>query len=359
MVSHSSRKHLFLLNDVILITTVQNSGSILSFSSDKFCVSKVIQLDQISFCDLSWKNSEETLCAFEIVTPNRPYVFVAESESDKRIWLEEISSAVFCIKVNSPEVLNPGWNHVICRGTIHSAAYFGDLELLQYQIGRLNGESVDISDGNGMCPIHWAALKGRLDALNLLVDNLSNIDQLNDGLTSPLMLAASHGHDIVFMRLLELGADVNSRNIKDRDALFMAVLYAGRKPGLLNIIQTCTFKGVDLNQVDSFGSAPLHECASRNLARPIKLLVDAGANINKRHERNGLTPLQLACSVDFPDAETIQSLLDKGAHPNWKDSDGKSAFDSVLMTHSVRKANSSTLFTIYTISIFNLYKFIV
>lgn len=63
--------------------------------------------------------------------------------------------------------------------------------------------------------------------------------------------------------------------------------------------------------MDSLGATPLHVCAEKNLARPVRMLVDAGANVNVKHQKTGLTPLQMACSHDFPDVETIRSFLDK------------------------------------------------
>lgn len=51
--------------------------------------------------------------------------------------------------------------------------------------------------------------------------------------------------------------------------------------------------------------------------------------------RNGLTPLQMSCSTIRSDAETVRSFLDKGAHPNWKDAAGRSAFDLIIYSHNV------------------------
>lgn len=49
-----------------------------------------------------------------------------------------------------------------------------------------------------------------------------------------------------------------------------------------------------------------------------------------------MTPLQLACSTDRPDAETVRTLLDKGAHPNWRDASMRSSFDLVLVSHKAK-----------------------
>lgn len=56
-----------------------------------------------------------------------------------------------------------------------------------------------------------------------------------------------------------------------------------------------------------------------------------------------MTPLQIACSSENPDAETVRTLLDKGAHPNWRDVQGRSSFDLVLASHKAKMAKSAAL----------------
>ena len=63
-----------------------------------------------------------------------------------------------------------------------------------------------------------------------------------------------------------LSADLFVRSIQDYRA------YLVQKP--------LSFKGLDLNQADKVGATPLHLCAERNLARPVRMLVDSGADVN-------------------------------------------------------------------------------
>lgn len=79
---------------------------------------------------------------------------------------------------------------------------------------------------------------------------------------------------------------------------------------------------MDLDSADTSGATPLHVCAERNLARPVQMLVDAGADVNVKHGRTQLTPLLMASNNAHPDVETIRSFLDKGAYPNWRDVQG-------------------------------------
>lgn len=60
------------------------------------------------------------------------------------------------------------------------------------------------------------------------------------------------------------------RNLRDRDAVFMAVVYGHASKGLPWTLQLLNSKGVNLNQVDSLGATPLHVCAEKNLARPVR-----------------------------------------------------------------------------------------
>lgn len=149
-------------------------------------------------------------------------------------------------------------------------------------------------------------------------------------MNSPLLLAAAGGHETVARLLLERGADITLRNVKGHDAVFMAVLYGHATKGLPWLLQLLTHRGIDLNQVDSCGATPLHLCAEKNLARPVRMLVDAGADVNAKYGQHQWSPLQLACKHRTPDVETIRSFLDKGAYPNWRDLNGKTAFDIAL-----------------------------
>ncbi len=304
-------------------------------TSEKLNLHQVMYLNQISIVDLKQTNPDEDPCAFEIRTPERPYHFAAESETDKKIWLEELEAAIFCI-MSTVEHKPLGWQHEVILGTMYSAAMKGEVELLGRHVERRIGQTIDEPDESGMTALHWASLFGRLEAVELLVEAGSDVDHLNSGLNSALLLAASGGHDAVVFALMDQGADMYIRNLKDIDCLLMAVLYGHhRGTGLKNIISALIAKGVNLNKVDSSGATPLHECAGRNLSWPVQILVDLGADVNIKHGRNGLTPLQMACSNPEPDPETVRSFLDKGAHPNWKDTAKRTAFDLVLCAHQV------------------------
>ena len=334
---------MFLFNDIIIITSYQGSSSkkinILKLS-EKYAIHQALFLDKLAVHSRSTEEPTNP-CAFELHMPDRVYTIIADSESDKRIWLEEIELALFAWHSGTPRVLQAGWQHELILGSIYSDAMLGTEEDMRAHIANLTSADgvVDISaldavDGSGMNCLHWACLRGQLAIVKMLLKAGCDVDALNNGLNSPLLIAASKGHDNIIRVLLDNGADVTLRNLKDRDALFMAALYGHRSKGFANTLQMLHFNNVDFDQLDSTGSAPLHECAARNLPRAVRLLVATAAKVNTKHGRTGVTPLQLACSMENPDVETIRSFLDNGAHPNWKDASGRSAFVMVLTAHS-------------------------
>lgn len=251
--------------------------------------------------------------------------------------LEELESAIFCIKSVQPWK-NIGWQHEVIRGTIYSNTVYGDLEALKVSIeARLDmpGKSLDVPDNSGMSALHWACIFGQIEAVKLLLDHGTEIDMLNSGLNTPLMLAAAFARSEIVFLLIERGADIRMRNRMDLDCMLMSVMYGNATIDLYDIINILQRKGVDINQQDPSGASPLQKCAAYNIFRPIQALVDCGADVNMKHTKNGLTSLQIACSVPNPDPETVRSLLEKGAHPNWKDSNMRNAFDMVLDEHKV------------------------
>src|SRR6185437_445246 len=58
----------------------------------------------------------------------------------------------------------------------------------------------------------------------------------------------------------------------------------------------------------------------------VKLLIDAGANVNARDTR-GMTPLMLSISTDRPDPQIIRLLLAKGADTSVRSKRGETALD--------------------------------
>lgn len=73
----------------------------------------------------------------------------------------------------------------------------------------------DFRDDHGFSPLHWAAMKGHLKIVDMLVIRGARINATNRGDDTPLHLAAAHGHsDIVTL--------VNKQQFRYRKLLVMS-----------------------------------------------------------------------------------------------------------------------------------------
>ena len=303
MVTHSSSRHMILFNDAIILCSVH--GALLS-SADHYSITRVIPLEDLSITpylpDDHGVEDEEEPCGFLLHTSGtqaRPFHLIADSESDKKIWCEEIEAAILSYMTSSHEsggtkareILPPGWQHKAIRGSLISAATMGDVGELKYQLSRLGEARVSIEevDDYGMNALHWAVLSGQCVNVEALVQAGANTESMNSSLNSPLLLAAAIGAADILLFPRGAGADIFARNINDRDALFMCSQYCLDEKGMTVIIDTIVSQGADVDQTDSSGATALHECCAGSLQHSVEVLIAAGASINMPHGRTGLT----------------------------------------------------------------------
>lgn len=139
-----------------------------------------------------------------------------------------------------------------------------------------DGADVNAPQGDGMTALHWSALNGDLDTVNVLLLAGATAEPLTRvGRYTPLHLASSRGHGAVIARLLD----------------------AGSRPDALT----------------ETGVQPLHLAAQAGDPAAITALLDRGADVNARDETHGRTPLIFATSQNR--LEAMQMLLSKGADP--------------------------------------------
>jgi ankyrin repeat protein len=325
-----SRKYLFLFTDVLLICTSKKDVR------DKYELNQVIWLRDLRFRSIDLNDGEDEKVAFELVVVKprgrgfqSTITIICDNEHSKNGWVNDIEASILAYHKDTPKL---GWFHDLILGTIYSAAHTGDTVLLRRHLHRLSarGISIDRPDAAGMAALHWAVLAGHEVCVRILLDHGADVDCLQHGNNTPLLLAAARGYDSIVRLLLDRGANVRAVNRRERDALFMAVVYGHAAKGLPWVLQILGDRGLNLNQVDTTLATPLHICAEKNLARPVRMLVDAGADVNARHGRTSLTPVLMACNQAHPDVETIRSFLDKGAYPNWRDVQGRTAFSLII-----------------------------
>jgi ankyrin repeat protein len=150
------------------------------------------------------------------------------------------------------------------KGTVSIAA-----KLIKY------GGDVDAVDEAGKTPLYFAAYHGNEPVARLLVESGASIDnpKTTSGQT-PFHFAAYNEDASLSKYLLEHGANINAQNLSGQTALHYA---AGLNQNILHLLLAY---GVELEIETKRGETPLYWAATgHNYEQPIRLLINAGANI--------------------------------------------------------------------------------
>ena len=164
-----------------------------------------------------------------------------------------------CNKSKAIQAL-PGWEHCIIRASLFSLACIGDLSGLRRQLANpYSAMNINNKDEyHGYTALHYAAIMGRLDVVNLLLQYEASVDvQDNDGRT-PLDHAALSDNSEVVKLLEHNGAKKGA----SAEALFKDAIdeqiKTKTKPTLTTRLLTIV-KAKDASTAMSEGLSALHE----------------------------------------------------------------------------------------------------
>ena len=137
----------------------------------------------------------------------------------------------------------------------------------------------------------WA---GDAVAVEDLIERGADVDHQDETQQSSFLIAASEG-DLDILRItLDAGADVTALDSFDGTALIRAA-----ERGHAMVVGDLIRAGVDLDHVNNLGYQAIHEAAwlgrdDADYATTIRVLIAAGATVDRPSDRQGLTPAQLA-----------------------------------------------------------------
>jgi ankyrin repeat protein len=205
----------------------------------------------------------------------------------------------------------------------------------------LVGADVNEADVGGWTALHWAAQRGDLDMMRLLIDGGADVNARSKDirmihsavptgasqgpLTTPLVAAAAAGHTSAVAMLLDHGAGLADLDHRGRTALHWAA-----REGEADVLGLLLDRGADPNAADPEGSTPLHSAVRGHgkyhwrvafMDDPradtrvdstgvVGLLLLRGADPNAR-DRNGWTPLHWAAEEGHHSLAMM--LVQKGA----------------------------------------------
>eukprot|EP00730_Choanoeca_flexa_P011139 TRINITY_DN23866_c0_g1_i1.p1 TRINITY_DN23866_c0_g1~~TRINITY_DN23866_c0_g1_i1.p1 ORF type:complete len:193 (+),score=31.86 TRINITY_DN23866_c0_g1_i1:102-680(+) len=123
-------------------------------------------------------------------------------------------------------------------------------------------------------PLHFAALQGRTNAINVLLDHGADVDARERYGVSSLMYAAMKGHVDAIRLLVQRGAEINAKNHNKWTPLH----YAARH-GRLEAVELLMELGSDIHAVQNQKFTPYKLAMFFNTTSAVRRLEELGAAV--------------------------------------------------------------------------------
>ena len=198
----------------------------------------------------------------------------------------------------SPQAAEPA-------AALREAAERGDLTAVRTLLDQ--GAPVDARDDRGATALVRAAYGNHVDVAAVLVQAGADVDLQDDSRQSAYLIATSEVGDDTRLLDLTLAAGGNVRSL---DSFHGTGLIRAADRGFPRVVRRLLATDIRVDHVNELGWTALHEAVtlgdgSRRYVRVVRLLVDAGADVNKPSRRDGVRPLQHATSRGFDEVAAV------------------------------------------------------
>lgn len=165
-------------------------------------------------------------------------------------------------------------------------------------------------DPNGVSGLYLALQEGSLKVAEVLIDfPKTNVEWRTKKDESALMIAALKGHTDLVRKLIAKGADVNKPG--------WAPLHYAATGGHLKIMEILLEEHAFIDAESPNKTTPLMMAAMYGTPQAVKLLLDAGADVNMRNEL-GLSAVDFAQRANRPDAAEMIAAAVRAQQPKGK-----------------------------------------
>ena len=192
------------------------------------------------------------------------------------------------------------------------------------------GANVNAEDKDSERPLYEAAVYGETEAIRLIIDSVTEVDDDNKWGRTALHAAAWGGHKETVQILFQHGADVNKKDFHGRTPLFFACLgsvarLAASEATAELILEKMLNERLpleDINAVTKRGRTPLRAAAAHGFAKVVQSILEMvpdedKTTINRKDFRKGRSALH--CAAFRGHADVIALLIKSGADAALRD----------------------------------------
>lgn len=190
--------------------------------------------------------------------------------------------------------------------------------LLLFGKPKYSKEGFSGSLGVGWTPLFWAAYEGHLDIAKYLIEQGATVNVQDDARATPVMFAVWGNKTDLVELLLKHGAETVERKYW----MTLLMLAAASSNAETNCLNALLIDRMPIDEKDIDGWTALHH-ATRS-PQKAAFLLQKGADPNIQ---DNLGMSALAYAVGNGSYETVKVLLDAGADPKRKTTEGKSTED--------------------------------
>lgn len=257
-------------------------------------------------------------------------IFNSENETALTIASKYGDMETVQLLLDAEASLNFQYDH--CKTALMSACWHSDqtssIEMVKLLIGAGSIVNLQDKDGDtaltGMCK---DCDESHYDIIKLLIEADSDVNLLNNNKESALSLAirSKHKTDKIIRLLIDSGADVDWKNIRRRGSgTTVTLAIQGRKVEALKML---TDAGADVNQLSSNHAIPPLVLAIREENMEIiRILLDANADTDMLYLNK--TPLMLA--IHNYHWEIAEMIINAGADVNTQNEWGSTALNLAI-----------------------------
>lgn len=165
---------------------------------------------------------------------------------------------------------------------------------------------IDNVDSLGRTALSWAAQRGDVVSVQILLSNGANPNVVSKKNHSPLHYAAESKTPDCILPLLQYHSDVHHLDREGQSALH----YAAEQKDDLSYYRPLVEAGIDVDGMTIWNITPMMCVVQNNRVDAARYLLDNGAEVNLKGQ-DGKTPIYLA--VEYNSHETLRLLHSRGA----------------------------------------------